>query len=258
MVVHRQKALESPFFIFFPQLLGAVRKNLGERSCAVSAFHKVVKRRAAKAFYGLHGGDLRVIKVVVLRLALVQEVVAVPVRAVHKPLPKLGKAVPFGIEERGDVMILFRSHEIHEEQHHEIVGNVGLIGVYFSAGTTVLVIVHERVGHIQDFPQGGAGHGIVRIGRVVEQGDIAQRVNRLYAQTGGLKLVVVPTRAVHGEAQVLVSHARPFLKVPRGKQVHRILVQEGIVAEIAHVLEGAYFPLKMRSGLPYCSLERQR
>ena len=253
-----QKARKAVFLVFYLQFPGTVREHLGERSGAVPAFDEIVKRRESKAFDGLHGGDLRKIEVVVLRLALVQEVVAVPVRAVHKPLPKLGKAVPFGIEERGDVMILFRSHEIHEEQHHEIVGNVGLIGVYFSAGTTVLVIVHERVGHIQDFPQGGAGHGIVRIGRVVEQGDIAQRVNRLHAQAGGLQLVVVPTRAAHGEAQVLVSHARPFLEVPGGNQVDRVFVREGIVAEIAHVLKRPDIPLQVLAAFPDRAAERQR
>ena len=155
-------------------------------------------------------------------------------------------------------MILFRSHEIHEEQHHEIVGNVGLIGVYFSAGTTVLVIVHERVGHIQDFPQGGACHGVVRVGRVIEERNVRQRIYCLYPEARGFKVVAVPFRPAHGEAQVLVSHARPFLEVPGGNQVDRVFVREGIVAEIAHVLKRPDIPLQVLAAFPDRAAERQR
>ena len=258
MVVHRQKALESPFFIFFPQLLGAVRKNLGERSCAVSAFHKVVKRRAAKAFYGLHAGDLRIVEIIVLGLALILKICAGPVRTVQKPLFLINEPVPFCVKEAGNIMIRTRLQEIHKEEHFQLMGNIGLVRMDFSAGTAILIIVHQGVGHVEDPADSGPCHGVVRVGRVIEERNVRQRIYCLYPEARGFKVVAVPCRPAHGEAQVLVSHARPFLEVPGGNQVDRVFVREGIVAEIAHVLEGAYVPLKMRSGLPYCSLERQR
>ena len=155
-------------------------------------------------------------------------------------------------------MIRIRIHEIHIEEHLQLVGNIGLVRMDFSIGTAIRIIVHQGIGHIEDPADSRARHSVVRIGRVIEERNIRQRIYGLHPEAGGCVVIVVPVRCAYGEPQCLISHVSPFLKKPRRYHMGRIFIREGVVTEIAHVLERTYIPLQAFPGSPYRSAERKR
>ena len=97
---------------------------------------------------------------------------------------------PFGIEERWDIVVLHRVDEVGGNHHHQLVRNLMIHRSIFRAVPYTLYLVGIALTHVpediihlvQQASQRLARHGVVRMGGIVAQVDVRQRVDHLHTQ----------------------------------------------------------------------------
>ena len=163
-MMYGEEALEAALVIILAERL----RRLGEKfrqGAHCAAIRKSELRSDAIAFYYFHPRSLHAERVV-LRAAFLAVVVRVAVRAVHEPRPLLAETVSLAVEEVRDEMHVFRTHEIFGEVNYSVRQNPW----------AALACVVGVVDVVKQPAQPLLRHGVVRVGRVVDQVDVREWV----------------------------------------------------------------------------------
>ena len=241
LMMHREEATETALVVFRLKGIFIFREHSVEISIGFSGIQAGIFRRGAESLYYLHPGGLGA-EEVVLGTGLLDIVVGIAVGAVHEPLALLLETVSLCVERLRHVMIVFRGQEVHGYGHHRAHWNSPVLrSIAFVApdrchlGHIASADIPEYVVDLVQQPsQSLACHGIVGVGRVVDQVDVRQRVYLLHTEHEHIGRL-----SGNGQprSNVLAAHTHPLLEYISPHKLSRRGIGHCRVEEITYVLK---------------------